>query len=370
MQQVQGVTGKRKFAVAALLTFLLFAAFFATAQRARADSGSPDPNTAGEVAAPPSQDPSSTQQNTAGEVAAPPSQDPSATQQATDQQSTTDQVANAAATAVQPQQSNVVIIIRVNSPGDDVVTQTNIVSVVAVGANQSSTSQNSGLPGPPPAGTDGNVGFSDPSGADGQPTGAQPTEGQAAPMPGAAPQRSQPSPAQAPAQAPSAAQQPVEQPAQAQNTAPQRPDAMAVLASSASSTADRAAPEGQNGSPTMSATPLRRGGARGRSDASASRPPAGQQPDGFSANTTPTGTAVDESTSTNAHTLSAATIAARDPGGSWLDRARLAPPSQIAANNAGSGPNLGLTTLAALVVGLLGWVVLTRFPALWRRAGG
>jgi len=391
MQELQGVTGKRKFALVALLTFVLFAAFFATAQRARADSGSPDPNTAGEVAAPPSQDPSSTQQNTAGEVAAPPSQDPSSTQQntagevaappsqdtsgaqpKTDQQSTTDQVANAVATAVQPQQSNVVIIIRVNSPGDDVVTQTNIVSVVAVGANQSSTSQNSGPPGPPPAGTDANGGSSDPPGTDGQPADGGPTGGQAAPSPGAAPQRSQPAPAQSAAPAPSTAQQPVEQPAQAA-APPQRPDALAILASSATSAANRAAPESQKGSPTKSATPLRRGGARGRSDASASRTTVGAAASGLAANTTPTGNAGREATSTNRNASNTATIAAKDAPGSWLNRARLAAPEPIAANDTGSGTNLGLTTLTALLLGLIGWSALTWFSARgspWRRPGG
>ena len=372
MQELQGVTGKRKFALAALLTFLLFAAFFATAQRARADSGSPDPNTAGEVAAPPSQDPSSTQQNTAGEVAAPPSQDTSGAQQNTDQQSTTDQVAKAVATAVQPQQSNVVIIIRVNSPGDDVVTQTNIVSVVAVGANQSSTSQNSGPPGPPPAGTDANGGSSDPPGTDGQPADGGPTGGQAAPSPGAAPQRSQPAPAQSAAPAPSTAQQPVEQPAQAA-APPQRPDALAILASSATSAANRAAPESQKGSPTKSATPLRRGGARGRSDASASRTTVGAAASGLAAKTTPTGNAGGEATSTNRNASNAATIAAKDAPGSWLNRARLAAPEPIAANDTGSGTNLGLTTLTALLLGLIGWSALTWFSARgspWRRPGG
>jgi hypothetical protein len=375
MQEVQGVTGKPKFALAALLIFLLFAGFFATAERARADSGSPDPSTAGEVAAPPSQDPSGTQQNTAGEVAVPPSQDPappsqnpSTQQQTTDQQSLTDQVANAAATAVQPQQSNVVIIIRVNSPGDDVVTQTNIVSVVAVGANQSSTSQNSGLPGPPPAGNDANAGLSDPPGTDGQPADGEPTEGQAAPSPGAAPQRSQP--AQAAAPAPTSAQQPVEQPTEA-TAAPQRPDASAILATSAE---NRAAPEGQNGSPTKSATPLRRGGARGRSDASASRTTVGMQArGGFAANSTPTGKAGSEATSTKLHAAKTATIAAKDAPGSWLNRARLAAPEQIAANDKGSDTNLGLTTLTALLLGLIGWRVMTWFSARgspWRRAGG
>jgi hypothetical protein len=356
MQAAHGVTGKRKFALTALLTFLLFAGSLATAQRARADSGSPAPNTA-------------------GEVATPPSQDPSTPQPATDQQSTTDQNANATATAEQPQQSNVVIIIRINSPGDDVVTQTNVVSVVAVGANQSSTTQNSGLPGPSATGTDPQTGSSDSPGADGQSADGQsadtqPAEGQAAPVPGAAPPRSQPAPAQTPVQAPSAVNQPVAQPAQAAAAAPQRPTALAILTSSAGSTANPEAQQSQGSLPTMSATHLRRGGARGRSDASASRTPVAGQSGGFAANPTPTDKAGVEAASTDLPASDTVTIAARDARGGWLDRVRLAPPAQIAANEAGSGTNLGLTTLAALVVGLLGWGLLTRFPAPRRRAGG
>jgi hypothetical protein len=372
MQEVQGVTGKRKLALAALLTFLLFAGFFATAQRARADSGSSDPSTAGEVAAPPAQDTSGAQQNTAGEVAAPPVQDTSGAQQATDQQSTTDQVANAAATA-QPQQSNVVIIIRINSPGDDVVTQTNTVSVVAVGSNQSSTSQNSGLPDPSLAGTDPDTGSSDPPGTDGQATDGEPTGGQAAPSPGAAPQRSQPAPAPVAAPAPSTAQQPVEQPAQATAALPKHPHALAILGSSATSAATGATPESQKGLPTKSATPLRRGGARGRSDASASRTPAGVQAGGLAADPTPTGKDGSEAASTKLHASNPATIAAKDAPESWLNRARLSVPEQIAANDEGSDTNLGLTTLTALLLGLIGWRVLTWFSARgspWRRAGG
>jgi hypothetical protein len=357
MQAAHGVTGKRKFALAAVLTFILFAGFLATAQRARADTGSPDPNTAGEVAAPPSQDNSTTPQTT------------------TDQQSTTDQTANPTATAAQPQQTNVVIIIRVNSPGDDVVTQTNIVSVVAVGSNQSSTTQNSGLPGSSAAGTDASTGSSDPTGMDGQTTDVQPTEGQAAPVPGAAPQRSQPAPAGAPTQVPSGVQQPANQPAQAAAAAaaPQRPGALAILASSVRSTANREAPTSPGGSPTMSAKHLRRGGARGRSDASASRPSVGVQASGFAAKPTSTGKVDGKAKSANLHASNAATLAAKDAGPSWLDRARFTPPTPVAANDQGSGTNLGLTTLTALLVGLIGWMVFTWFGARgspWRRAGG
>jgi hypothetical protein len=350
MQAAPGVTGKRKFALAAVLTFLLFAGFLATAQRAHADTGSwPDPNVAGEVAAPPAQDPSTTPQTT------------------TDQQSTTDQTADATATAVQPQQSNVVIIIRINSPGDDVVTQTNIVSVVAGASNQSSTTQNSGLPGPSPAGTDANTGSADANGSDGQPADAQPSEGQAAPMPGPAPQRSEPAPSQpAPVQAPSSVQQPAAQPAQAVAVAPQRPRALAILASAAKPTADRKAPKSQGGSPTMSATHLRRGGARGRSDASASRMP-------FAADPTTVGTAAHEATSPNTNTSSNSTIAARDAGRSWIDRTRFAPPAPIAAANGTDLSSLVLMTLVALLVGLLGAGALTCAGARgwpWRGVGG
>src|SRR5262245_4544974 len=366
MQAAQGVTGKRKFALAALLTFLLFAAFLATAQRARADTGSPDPNTAGEVAAPPSQDPSIPQQTA----------DQSTPQPTTDQQSTTDQAANAVATAVQPQQSNVVIIIRINSPGDDVVTQTNIVSVVADAHNQSSTSQNSGLPASP-AGTDPNTGTTDHNvdhqSTEGGPTDGQSSEGRAAPVPGAAPTRSQPASAQAPAQGSGGAEQPVKTATQASPADPQRPDAMAVLASAASSTANRATPETQKGSPTMPATPLRRGGARGRSDASASRTPAEVHVAGMAARPTPKVRAGGQGTSTKLHARNATTIAAKGAPGSWLNRARLAPPVQSAESGAGLGANLGLTTLTALLVGLIACSVLTWFSARgspWRRAGG
>jgi len=366
MQAAHGVTGKRKFALAALLTFLVFAGSLATAQRARADSGSPAPNAAGEVATPPSPDPSTPQ----------PATEP---QPATDQQSTTDQNANATAAAEQPQQSNVVIIIRINSPGDDVVTQTNVVSVVAVGANQSSTTQNSGLPGPSATGTDPQTGSSDSPGADGQSADgqsadAQPAEGQPAPVPGAAPPRSQPAPAQTPVQAPSAVNQPVAQPAQAAAAAPQRPTALAILTSSAGSTANPEAQQSQGGLPTTSATHLRRGGVRGLSDASASRTPVEGQSAGFVADPRSTGKAGGGATSTTAHTPNTAMIAAGDARGSVLDRALLAPPVRIAAHDPGSGNSLGLTALlAALLIGLLAWEVTTWLPlrgSPWRGRGG
>jgi hypothetical protein len=53
----------------------------------------------------------------------------------------TDQVAAAVAGATGVQQSNVVVIVRINSPGDDVVSQTNVVNVVATSRNTATTGQ-------------------------------------------------------------------------------------------------------------------------------------------------------------------------------------------------------------------------------------
>src|SRR5207253_3761698 len=94
---------------------------------------------------------------------------------------------------------------------------------------------------------------------------------------------------------PNAAQQTpaaVEQPAQSVDAVrQQRPDALAILAWSASSTANQQVPDSQRGSPTRSANHLRRGGARGRSDASASRTVVALQSGRSSANPTPVGKA-------------------------------------------------------------------------------
>jgi hypothetical protein len=58
-----------------------------------------------------------------------------------DQAATTGQQAAADAVAAQPQQPNVVVVVRVNSPGDDVITQTNTVTVDSSAANRSTTTQ-------------------------------------------------------------------------------------------------------------------------------------------------------------------------------------------------------------------------------------
>ena len=431
----QGGIGLRRFAPLVFVLFVVFAGFFATAQHAGADTGIPASGASGatadlaaqvppgstavppptaansvpeapvDPAQPVAQDAATAQAATADAAAAQPQQsngigttrtdssgdesvsqqndlgvvgaavNAAATNQAADsgaptaegaagevgQQATSDQAAHAAAAAVQPQQSNVVIIIRINSPGDDVVSQTNVVSVVAVGANQSSTAQSSGPPTASPSGA------TDPIGAS-----AQGTDGQAAQSPSAAQAQQQQG---QPAQVPGAVQHPAHSSLTLQLGRPE-PIALAILLSSASSNASWTAPKSQGGSPTTSANRLRRGGDRGRSGASASRTLASLQSAGPSRDSTPVAKTRGAARSTGAHDSAAgATLeAVRDHLGSLFSRTRLAPPSQIAANAASGGPNFALATLAALLVGLLGWGALTWLPSTrrspWRGAGG
>lgn len=141
-----------------LASSFLFLAFLATARSAHAADGRPALETA--AMAPP-----------AADGAPAPLQD-----------AVTDQTSSATATVADPDQSNLVVIIRINSPGDDVVSQTNVISVGATSANGSSTNQDQS------------------AGASPAPAAAL-VEGSAAPV-GAAP-------ASAPASAPAASPQPV-----------------------------------------------------------------------------------------------------------------------------------------------------------------
>src|SRR3954447_22058810 len=100
-----------------LASSFLFLAFLATARSAHAADGMPALQTAA-VAPPPTAD-----------VPAPL------------QDAITDQTSSATATVAHPDQSNVVVIIRINSPGDDNISQTNVISVGATAANGSSTNQ-------------------------------------------------------------------------------------------------------------------------------------------------------------------------------------------------------------------------------------
>jgi len=412
----QGRVVARKFAAASIVIFLGLAGFFAMAQRASADTGIPasgatgamagsatgvppgstavSPPVAGngtpeapvDLAQPAAQDAATTQAATAGAAAAQPQQsngiattrtdssggesasqsndvsvvgaaaNDAATSQAADpnppptgvapaqgaQQAATDQAADAAAAAVQPQQSNVVIIIRINSPGDDVISQTNTVSVVAVGANQGSTSQN-----PAPAAASG-TGTTDP----------QASSAGAAATPSSGVQ-----PAQSASQ-----EQPPSQPVDAvQHPSPQALRALSILAFSAGSTADAPAPEHQATSPTTSAGRRRPGGAAGRSGVFGSSIPAAERATGISSESEASfvlaaGPGAGRTAAHNAG-LTLGTVPNRLAG--WLDRTRAAATPQLGAGSAG-GMSLGLLTLTALCVGLLGWAALTRPPLLRR----
>ena len=419
-QRPQGGVGARKFAVATLSIFLLFAGFFATAQRASADTGIPPSGATGamtdsaagvppgsttaipqpaagndataapvDISQPTAQDAATAQAATADAAAAQAQQsnaigatradssgDDSASQQndlsvvgaaadgaSTDQtagspspagasaeggqQAATDQAANAAAAAVQPQQSNVVIIIRINSPGDDVISQTNVVSVVAVAANQSSTSQN-----PAPAGVSAPVAADSPQSSsdtssvpsmDGQPlqSGSQP------------------------AQSAGAKQQP-QQPADAVQQHRQPVRALSILAFAASSTASLPTPEHKATSSTMSASRLRAEGAAGRSGVFGPDTTAAEGSDRASVDSD--GSSI-QAARPQAHraqgSRGAALGAVRDRVASWLGRTGAATHPQLPAESAG-GMSLGVMTLTALLVGLLGWAALN-WPLFRRR---
>src|SRR3954451_22784695 len=104
--------------VAALLaSSLLVLAFLATARNAQAADGMPALETAA-IAPPPA------------DGAPAPLQD-----------AVTDQTSSATGTVAQPDQSNVIVIIRINSPGDDVVSPTNVIAVGATSTNDSTTNQ-------------------------------------------------------------------------------------------------------------------------------------------------------------------------------------------------------------------------------------
>ena len=411
----QGGVGARKFAVAILSSFLLFAGFFGTAQRASADTGIPPsgateamtdsaagvppgsttaipPSAAGndataapvDISQPTAQDAATGQAATADAAAAQPQQsnaigatradssgDDSASQQndvsvvgaaangaSTDQtagspspagasqQAATDQAANAAAAAVQPQQSNVVIIIRINSPGDDVISQTNVVSVVGVAANQSSTSQN---PAPAPVSA---------------PATADPTQstsgGSTAPSSDSQPVQS----GGQPAQSAGATQQP-QQPADAVQQPHRQPvRALSILAFTASSIASLPTPEHQATSSTLSAGRPRLEGAAGRSGVFGpnTAAPEGSDPASVYSDGSSIQAARTQAERTGAQdSRGAARRGGRGRVGGWLGRTATAARPKLPADSA-RGMSLGVLTLTALLVGLLGWALLSWPP--------
>lgn len=64
---------------------------------------------------------------------------------------TTQQAATAVAGATQNNVQNIVVIIRINSPGNDVISQINTANAEAAATNDANTEQGSGAPPPPPA---------------------------------------------------------------------------------------------------------------------------------------------------------------------------------------------------------------------------
>jgi len=348
----------------------------ATTQGATADAAAAQPqqsNGIGETRIDSSGDESVSQQNDVAVVGAaanaastgqaaspgPPSGDGPAAAEA-GQQATTDQAADAAAAAAQPQQSNVVIIIRINSPGDDAVSQTNVVSVVAVGANQGSTTQNPAA-GQNPAPVAPALETSAPGTSAPATTGPTQSPSSAAPAP---------LPDAQPGQSSNAGQRLVEHPATVvQQLGPQARRALSILTSSASSNALPAAPEFQTAAPTTSVTRPQSGGAAGRSGASGPGNVAAPASSGSSVDSDvlPVQTASTVAHKSARQSSSADRVGAL-PGriARWLGRTPALAGPQLGREDSGRGMNLALLTLTALLVGLLGWAALT-WPPLLRR---
>lgn len=121
----RGFTRGARRVFTALALVVLVAAYGLTATVARAGTQTSEPNDADPLAA----------------------SSPAPSQMAAQQAAATEQAAGAAASATQQQPRNIVITVRVNSPGDDgPISQTNVVVAGANGSNSATTNQ-SGAPG-------------------------------------------------------------------------------------------------------------------------------------------------------------------------------------------------------------------------------
>src|SRR5436190_22581619 len=359
IQRPQGGICARKSAAAALLIFFLFAGFFSTAPRASADTGiaaadamAATAASAAEVPPAPTPVPSLETGNGAPAVSADPPQPA--------QDAATAQSAAADAAAAQPQQSNVVIIIRINSPGDDVVSQTNVVSVVAVGANQGSTTQNpaTGASAPETSAPATTAPLAPGTSA---PATAAPTQSPSSAAPA-------PLPDAQPAQSSNAGRRLVEHPATVvQQLGPQARRALSILTFTASSIAAAPSSGHLTASTTASAAPVRSGSADSPSRVFESNTGAmGSSEKSVDSAAASVGTARRLARPTEAHSSRAGTLGAvRDDFSRWLGRTRVAARPQLTADPAG-GMSLGLLTLTALLLGVLGWAALT-WPPLTRR---
>jgi hypothetical protein len=413
----QGHVVARKFAAAALVIFLGFAGFFATAQRAGADTGIPASGATGAIAGSATGVPP-------GSTVEPPQVAGNGTPEApvdlaqpAAQDAATAQAATAGAAAALPQQSNAIGATRADSSGDESASQQNDVSVVGAAANAASTSQTAGS-GPPPA--DGAPAEGEQQAATDQAANAaaaavQPQQSNVViiirinspgddvisqtnvvsvvavaanqswitqnPAPAVVAGPGTTDPSQSPSgasSAPSTDGQPAQtgsQPAQASSAADavqqlhrQPVRALSILAFSAGSTANLPAPEQQATSPTTSTSRPRSEGAASRSGVFGPNTGAVEGSDRASVDSKGSSiqTARPQADRTGAQgSRDTALGAVRDHVASWLGRTGAATRPQIAADS-DRGINLGLLTLTALAVGLLAWAGLS-LPPPWRR---
>ena len=80
-----------------------------------------------------------------------PSEQPASAAEVPSLDATTEQTATALAGATQNNVQNIVVIIRINSPGNDVISQSNTANAEAAASNDANTEQGTRTPPPPPA---------------------------------------------------------------------------------------------------------------------------------------------------------------------------------------------------------------------------
>jgi hypothetical protein len=225
-----------------------------------------------------------------------------------------------------------------------VISQTNVVSVVAVAANQGSTSQN-----PAPAGVSA-PGAADSPQSSSDASSVPSTDGQ-------------PVQSGQPAQSAGAKQQP-QQPADAVQQHRQPVRAVSILAFAASSSASLPTPEHKATSSTTSASRPRAEGAAGRSGVFGPNTAANEGSDRAAVDSDGSSiqAARPQAERTGAEDSRGAALGSvRDRVSGWLGRTATAARPKLPADSA-RGMSLGVLTLTALLVGLLGWALLSWPP--------
>jgi hypothetical protein len=414
-QRPQGGIGVPKLTAGALFIFLLFAGFFATAQRAGADTGIPASGVTGAIGGLAAEVPAGSTAVSPPAAGTDPPQAPVDPAQPVAQDAATAQAATTDAAAAQPQQSNGIGATRTDSSGDESVSQENDVSVVGAAANAASTRQ-AADPGPPSAdGAAAEAGqqattdeASNAAAAAVQPqqsnvviiirinspgddvisqtnvvsvvavggNQASTSQDPAAAVASALSGTSDSSPPSAAISAPppvgqsapaggrpsSAKKQPQHPGDVIQQLHPQGLRALSILAFTASSDAGASAPEHQATSPTTSASRPRPGGVAGRSGAFGNAAAEGTR---VASNELAIRTSRHQVHRTGAQGPRGAGLGAlRDDVASWLGWAGAAASPQFAADSAG-GMKLGVLALTALLVGLVGllaWAALSWPP--------